>query len=193
MSISEQLSRTLSYILRHHPEEFNVSLTARGWADLDTVLTNIQSEFSEEITKNVVITMMNETKKNRFELDESENKILALYGHNENLDITIESTTNTTLPKTLYHGTPTRNMESIRKIGLQPQSRSKVHLTDDKSTAITVAERHLQSHESSITLIELSVTELQQNGYTINNPSENIYTISKLTADEFRSTTEITI
>ncbi|MFZ6723343.1 RNA 2'-phosphotransferase [Undibacterium sp. Ji49W] len=48
-------------------------------------------------------------------------------------------------PEFLYHGTATRFMESIQKVGLLPGSRQYVHLSQDEQTALAVGQRHGKS------------------------------------------------
>ncbi len=34
----KKLSKLLSYILRHHPEKFNLTLEPNGWVDIDILI-----------------------------------------------------------------------------------------------------------------------------------------------------------
>lgn len=44
MSVNElKLSKTISYALRHHPEEFNLQLDEEGWCFIDDLLNALQT------------------------------------------------------------------------------------------------------------------------------------------------------
>jgi putative RNA 2'-phosphotransferase len=47
-----------------------------------------------------------------------------------------------TPPETLYHGTASRFLDSIRAQGLRPGRRHHVHLSVDEATAVNVGQRH---------------------------------------------------
>lgn len=175
-------------MLRHYPEQYDITLDSAGWADFQSVLDGVSDEMQSDVTPNDIRAMMKQSDKNRFELDTDTGRIRALYGHNKRLDVEVSETSSDSIPERLYHGTPYSNMDDIKQQGLQPQSRAKVHLTDSQETAVSVGERHLQQNESQICIIHIDTNTLQQNGFTIQNPSRNTYTIDEVPTRYFERT-----
>lgn len=182
---SNKLSRTLSHMLRHKPEQYSVSLTSTGWADLDAVRSGVSHEMGVSVSVSDIKIMMSNSSKDRFELDTDNSRIRALYGHNERLNIEIPETNTNSVPSVLYHGTPKGRMNSITNQGLQPQSRSKVHLTSNKDTAITVGKRHLSQDETTLSIIVVDADALSSD-YSISNPSGSTFTVSEVPEQYFK-------
>ena len=63
-------------------------------------------------------------------------------------------------PYHLYHGTASRFLESIKATGIQKQSRTLVHLSQDKDTAYTVGKRH-----GEVVLYLIKSREMHQDKY----------------------------
>jgi putative RNA 2'-phosphotransferase len=131
-----KLSKFLSFVLRHHPEEYNLELDEEGFAllsDLLEALKNTRHSWAEikDIEK-----LISEGEKKRFEI--KGDKIRALYGHS--VKVKIE---NSFCPKGfLYHGTSPDNLSEILTHGLSQMGRQFVHLSKDKETACRVGKRH---------------------------------------------------
>lgn len=77
--------------------------------------------------------------KQRFAFNPDHTKIRANQGHSIEVDVELKEQNP---PEVLYHGTGTKNVSSILKKGLLPQSRLYVHLSKDIHTAIDVGQRH---------------------------------------------------
>lgn len=136
---TKQLSKLLSYVLRHKPDEFNLTLDPEGWVPIDRLLTNLQKQ-GKTITKEQLNYVVVTNDKKRFTISEDNLYIRAAQGH---------STTQVNIqypqqepPAVLYHGTATRFLDSIKKQGLIAGSRQYVHLSADKETARKVGTRH---------------------------------------------------
>lgn len=131
-----EISKALSYWLRHHPEDIGISLDSSGWTDvrdlLDKSRVKILFDFNE--LKKVV---QNNDKK-RFELSDDFCRIRASQGHSVDVDIEFEEVIP---PRFLYHGTPRKNVESIIKSGVNRGNRTYVHLSPDIETATAVGSR----------------------------------------------------
>ncbi|MCB9883573.1 MAG: RNA 2'-phosphotransferase [Planctomycetes bacterium] len=133
-------SKLLSYVLRHHPGDFGLTLDEGGWIEIDVLLDALrrrQRALSREQLEEIVAT----NPKRRFEFDESGQHIRARQGHSTPIDLGYEPRTP---PEYLYHGTATRNLESILASGLLRGARHAVHLADERGIAMTleVAARH---------------------------------------------------
>ncbi|MBX3412388.1 MAG: RNA 2'-phosphotransferase [Pirellulales bacterium] len=131
----QQLVRLLAYALRHHPDDFGVSLTPAGWTDLEQFIEQIQRlpKFSS-ITVDEVEQLLRTSSGQRFELAGS--RIRARYGHSVPGIVTGEEREP---PERLFHGTSSTSLAHIQSAGLQSMGRCLVHLTSDLSYACRVA------------------------------------------------------
>ncbi|GMA17352.1 RNA 2'-phosphotransferase [Deinococcus metallilatus] len=126
----EQLSRRLSYLLRHAPGELGVTLEPDGWAPVQAVLRHLR--VSREQLERVVAT----NNKQRFSLDGD--RIRANQGHSVPVDLGL---TPAVPPARLYHGTHPAALPAIRQEGLRKMGRHHVHLSPDPETARRVGAR----------------------------------------------------
>lgn len=132
------ISKLLSYILRHRPEDIGVELDRAGWVDVDLLLVRAEEHghaLSYEELEEVVAT----NDKQRFEFSDDRAMIRARQGHSVQVELGYEPTVP---PETLYHGTADRNLESIRREGLTKGQRHHVHLSENAKTAINVGQRY---------------------------------------------------
>lgn len=132
-----KLSKEVSYALRHAPWEYELELDAEGWVPVSQLLQALrQCKEWKNLALDDLIIMIEKSEKKRHEVKEE--KIRALYGHSTPMKII---KTEAVPPKTLYHGTASRFVESIEKNGLSPMSRQYVHLSEDIETAKSVGKR----------------------------------------------------
>lgn len=134
-----QISKFLSYVLRHQPDAIGLTLDHEGWADISALIAaavNVGKQLDYYLIQAVVTT----SNKKRFAISEDGLRIRAVQGHSaDSVDINYAEKVP---PKFLYHGTATRFLESIRKKGLLPGSRQYVHLSEDVDIATTVGQRY---------------------------------------------------
>jgi putative RNA 2'-phosphotransferase len=136
-----ELSKNISYALRHAPWEYELELDHEGWVDVEKLLLVFRKK-KEWVDINVsdLIEMINQSSKKRHELKDG--KIRALYGH---------STSNKLIkqpaepPQILYHGTSPEVAEIVFNTGLKPMNRQYVHLSVDTETAKQVGYRKSSS------------------------------------------------
>lgn len=133
------ISKFLSYILRHQPEAVGLSLDKDGWAVItDLILCAKQEGYI--LDPDIIQAVITSSDKKRFILSDDGLHIRAAQGHStQQVDIAYQEKTP---PDILYHGTATRFISEIREQGLLPMSRQYVHLSTDEVTAIQVGQRH---------------------------------------------------
>lgn len=134
----KSISKFMSLILRHNPGCVGITLDDQGWVEVSTLIKAINKSgknVDEEIIKEVVAT----NDKQRFTFSDDGLRIRANQGHSVNVDLKLEPQTP---PEFLYHGTATKNLDSINKDGLDKRARQHVHLSADKVTATKVGQRH---------------------------------------------------
>jgi putative RNA 2'-phosphotransferase len=132
------ISKFLSLVLRHKPEEIGLTLDENGWANVNDLLeqsAKANNNFTFEELEEVVET----NDKKRFAFDETKSKIRASQGHSIKVDVGFEEKTP---PAILYHGTAERNVKAILENGLKKMARHHVHLSSETETARNVGTRY---------------------------------------------------
>lgn len=136
---TNQISKLLSYILRHKPDEFDLTLDPEGWISIDALLDSLRKQ-GNAITREQLNEMVATNDKQRFTISADNLNIRAAQGHSTrqvNIQYSVQEP-----PAVLYHGTASRFLASIKQQGLIAGSRQYVHLSADKETAHKVGARH---------------------------------------------------
>ena len=132
------LSKFISLILRHRPEEIGITLDKAGWADIGELIEGINKS-GEYIDMETLERIVREDSKGRYSFNEDKSKIRANQGHSIHVEVEMPITAP---PEKLYHGTAERFLDSIRRDGIRKMSRLYVHLSPDAETAFKVGVRH---------------------------------------------------
>jgi putative RNA 2'-phosphotransferase len=133
-----RISKFLSYLLRHHPEKFKLSLDSQGFADLDDILKILNKKYKQqEIDRAFLIELLKKSNKRRFEI--VKDKIRAFYGHS--IKNKIEMYKVEKAPVRLFHGTNLNAYQKIKEEGLKRRRRQYVHLSESIETAYSVGKR----------------------------------------------------
>ncbi|QQE11828.1 RNA 2'-phosphotransferase [Planctomycetota bacterium] len=133
----DNISKFLSFVLRHKPETIGLELDEHGWVDVDELIKKAQSEC--ELTFELLERVVEESDKKRFAFSADMQNIRANQGHSVKVDLQLEAKKP---PRMLYHGTATRFVDSIMQEGLKAGSRHHVHLSVDVATATAVGKRY---------------------------------------------------
>lgn len=162
------LSKTMSYALRHNPQEFNLILDKQGWTNINSLLEGIRnnSDKYSTITIDNISKIVSEDKKKRYEINGD--KIRAVYGHS--ISKKIEKQVSKP-PKILYHGTTPEFYNKIKDEGLKHMQRQYVHLSLDIDTAIIVAKRRTNTP----VLLSVDCEKASNNGINFYKESTGIW------------------
>ncbi|MEQ9887873.1 RNA 2'-phosphotransferase [Pectobacterium zantedeschiae] len=134
-----EVSKFLSYVLRHKPEAIGLTLSSDGWASMAELISGAAKE-GRLLTREVIQSVVDNSDKKRFSISPDGLSIRAAQGHSSSqVDMCYEPKVP---PAFLYHGTATRFVDSINQQGLLSGSRQYVHLSADPATAISVGQRH---------------------------------------------------
>ncbi|MBQ9142606.1 MAG: RNA 2'-phosphotransferase [Lachnospiraceae bacterium] len=133
----DQLSKFLSFILRHKPDSIGITLDEHGWANVEELLAGIKERYFIDMAmlEEIVAT----DNKQRYSFNEDRTLIRANQGHSIPVDVELEKKEP---PEYLWHGTGEKYVASIKEQGLLPKSRLYVHLSGDYETAVKVGTRH---------------------------------------------------
>lgn len=134
-----EISKFLSYVLRHAPQEIGIVLDDAGWTDYEQLSRNLCAKL--DVTDADIRRVIADNPKKRFTLDED--RIRAAQGHS--VDVTLGLAASEP-PNVLFHGTTATAWEIIRIDGLRPMTRTHVHLSPDIETARMVASRRKVPH-----------------------------------------------
>ena len=134
----EKLSKFISLILRHKPEEIGISLDDFGWAKVEDLINGINKS-GRRIDIEILEEIVRTDNKQRYSFNEDKTKIRANQGHSIPVKVDLMELKP---PATLYHGTATKSLEGIQKQGIKSMSRLYVHLSKDFETAKQVGTRH---------------------------------------------------
>ncbi len=168
-----KLSKTISYILRHHPEDYNLELDSNGFVDVNLLLDSINAkkEFNKKITIADLNHILSTSDKKRWEI--VGNKIRAYYGHSIVQEIKHEVKIP---PNVLYHGTTSDAADKILKEGLLPMERQFVHLSEDIETAIIVGKRR----DNSPVVLKIDSKKAYDDGITFMCENNNVWLVKYL-------------
>ncbi len=133
-----QLSKFLSFVLRHKPDAIGLTLDPQGWAHIDELIAKGNAA-GTQFDRDDLLLVVERSDKQRFSISTDNLRIRAAQGHSVNIELGLVPQEP---PAVLYHGTATRFIESILAAGLLPQSRQQVHLSADVATARLVGQRH---------------------------------------------------
>lgn len=133
-----RISKTLSYHLRHRPDELGLTLEPGGWVAVDELLAALARK-GKAVTRAELDEVVARNNKRRFAFDATGTRIRASQGHSVEVDLELEPVTP---PAVLYHGTSERAIAAIEREGLKKMRRHHVHLSADVATARNVGARH---------------------------------------------------
>ena len=145
------ISKYISLILRHKPEEIGITLDEHGWANVEELINGIHIDMST--LEQIVAT----DDKQRYSFNEDKTLIRANQGHSIPVDVELEEKEP---PKYLWHGTGIKYLDSIYANGLIPKSRLYVHLSSDVPTAVTVGKRH-----GDLAVLGINTAKMYEDGY----------------------------
>lgn len=145
------ISKYISLILRHKPEEIGITLDEHGWANVEELIAGLSIDMPT--LEQIVAT----DDKQRYSFNEDKTLIRANQGHSIPVDVELEEKEP---PEYLWHGTATKYLDGIFNEGLIPKSRLYVHLSADTDTAIAVGSRH-----GKAVLFRVDAAKMHEDGY----------------------------
>ncbi len=135
---SNELSRTVSRVLRHEPWLYELEPDEEGWVPVDALLEALRTKGPrwQTVEWADLVRVIEQSSKRRHEI--SRDRIRALYGHSiPGRIVRAEAVP----PERLFHGTSPAAWTLISLEGLRPMGRQYVHLSGDEVTARQVGKR----------------------------------------------------
>lgn len=171
MASDVQVSKTLSFWLRHRPEAAGLFLSLEGWSPVDLVLAALERQ-GLQVDWDRLLHIVETNDKARFELSADCVRIRARQGHSVQVDA---DWAEATPPNVLYHGTVDRFWASIQNESLKPMKRHHVHLSADRETA-----RQVGMRRGSPTILLVDVGALVAMGRKFYLTSNGVWLVSEV-------------
>ena len=155
-----EVSKLMSYILRHNPGEYGLTLGEEGYVNLTAFVNAINKKHPDVTWFEINDAVHNFKDKRRFEVNGD--KIRALHGHTVKSSIHYKPCK---APKTLLHGTTDKAWELIKSEGLKPMAREYVHLTDDPKMASDIGNRY----KGNLVVLAVDTSKISSDIYNSEN------------------------
>lgn len=122
----ERLSRTLSGILRHFPERFDLKMDDQGFVELRSLVDAIRESNNRMhwLRPHHIVALVETDEKGRYQI--FNDSVRATYGHSIPLDLCLPTDN---IPSELYYPATEEELDIILEMGLLPSDRKMVHLS----------------------------------------------------------------
>lgn len=170
-----RISKLMSLILRHKPEQFGILLDPEGYAPIHDIVHALRGSMPDVCVDDlcrVVDTV--EPDKARFSIAGPD--IRANYGHSLSERIIQQRVVP---PEILLHGTSEAAVPSIRRDGVCPMRRQYVHLTTNIDLAARVGGRHGKAR-----VLEIDALRASESGIAFYRANESFW-LTDFVAPEF--------
>ncbi|MGD1840362.1 MAG: RNA 2'-phosphotransferase [Thermonemataceae bacterium] len=134
----KKISKFLSLVLRHRPEQIDLQLSTGGWVAIPILIAQYNKHKPTPITREILEQVVANNDKKRFTIDHQQDLIRANQGHSVTVDLQLQPKEP---PLHLYHGTAEKWLSIIFEEGLKKMNRHHVHLSKDTTTAQKVGAR----------------------------------------------------
>jgi putative RNA 2'-phosphotransferase len=170
-----RISKLMSLILRHKPEQFAVMLDPEGYTTIDDIVRAMRDSLPDVCAEDVHrVVQLIEPDKARFSIEGPD--IRANYGHSLSQRIAQQREAP---PGILLHGTSEKALPIIRREGIHPMRRQYVHLTTNRELASRVGGRHGKAH-----FLEVDALRASKAGITFYRANESFW-LTDCVAPEF--------
>ncbi|MFB4371769.1 MULTISPECIES: RNA 2'-phosphotransferase [unclassified Pseudomonas] len=153
----DEISKFLSFVLRHEPQAIGLQLDSEGWADIDALISGA-ARSGRSLDIETIQDVVASSDKKRFSLSTDGRRIRAAQGHST-AQVQLQHVQKQP-PERLYHGTASRFLESIENQGLVAGARHHVHLSQDVPTALQVGQRY-----GSPVILEVDALRMHAQGF----------------------------
>lgn len=156
-----KISKKISYLLRHHPEEANLKVDKYGYVSVKELINVIGISFAD------LDGIVESNDKKRFVFNADKSQIKCAQGHSFPVELEMEAIIP---PPILYHGTASKFIPAIQSEGLKTMSRQHVHLSVDTETAYSVGKRH-----GSPVIFYVNCEQMTADGYLFYRAENGVY------------------
>lgn len=169
-----KVSKKLSYLLRHAPQE-EFPLSRSGWANCSDVCRELK------ITREQLQEIVDADEKGRYKIATVAyaDVIKAVQGHStEQVAIDYPMAMPTDV---LFHGTPAHNVDSILKDGLNSGERHHVHMSQDTVTAEQVGLRGT----NKAAILRVDAEQMVKDGFVFYQAENGVWLVEGVVAPKY--------
>ena len=168
-----RLSKFLSLILRHRPEQVGLTLDFQGRVAVDTLVQALIAHGWADLTASEIEEVTRRDAR-RFELQDG--LIRARYGHSLSLQ---QPGQTVRPPEWLYYAVAAEDMDAVKAVGLRPGQRQQVHLCETPREALRLLERHGIPGE----VVTIFARLAHDHGLVFYRATERLYLVSHVPSD----------
>jgi len=139
-ALIERITRSLAYMLRHQPEQFDLELDEYGFAELEDVVQALNERLGESVEDDDVRDAVTAGDRVRYEI--ANGRIRALYGHS----IEVKPGEPSKPPALLYVGVSRADAERAQRYGLRAGRRRFLHLALTPEDALETGRRSARDY-----------------------------------------------
>lgn len=173
MKSYEKMSKFLSLILRHKPEEIGLKLDREGYIKVNELIEAVNKS-GRELNEDILADIVHKDSKKRYSFNKGYDKIRANQGHSIKVDLGLPQAA----PKSkLYHGTVNKSVKSINEKGLLKGSREHVHLSESINDAKEVGKRR-----GKPVVYEIDTLKMIKDGYVFYLSENDVWLTSNIPA-----------
>ena len=125
----KRISKLLSLMLRHRPDEFGLNIDEYGYAPVEEVVEALQTKI-DSLTTDDLMAMIHAPGQRRFEVNDK--GVRAQYGHSFFVEMDTESEEP---PEQLFIGCTHDQASLYKDKGIRPLDRSYIHLSSTREAA----------------------------------------------------------
>lgn len=175
------LSKYLSFLLRHKPGDIHLDMDRHGWVSAEALINGINTAGKYQLNLEKLREIVNTDDKGRYRFSEDGQKIKACQGHS--IPWIEPEMEYSEPPLYLYHGTTTVALEKILKSGaITKQKRHAVHMQADPVKAWQSATRW----QLTPVLLKINAKEMHEKGFVFGK-TENEVWCTEIVPTEFIS------
>lgn len=168
-----ELSKLLSWILRHGANEESLQIDKNGYVDVDVILSH-KRFISKKFTLNEIQSVVANDLKQRYALDVLPNgkiRIKANQGHSmANVQMTLSRIDDASKVPIVVHGTFYRFWDKIKAEGLKRMNRNHIHLTENERFTVDTS----GFRSSSEILIFIVISKAMADGVVFYRSANNV-------------------
>ena len=165
MADRRRISKLLSLILRHRPDEFGLNVDEYGFAPLSEVVEAVQQRYSE-VTEEDVSGLVEGSRQHRFEIRDG--NIRALYAHSFFVEMDGEPLDP---PESMFMAVELETARKMKEEGMRPEDRFYLHLSKTREIAEERAEQL-----TAPSLIEIHAAKAKEQGLEFYERGEVVLT-----------------
>lgn len=160
--------RTLTGILRHFPEKFDLEMDIKGWVNIDDIITNVKmkNHHARWLKPEHIIAIAKTDDKGRYQMKMG--KIRSTYGHS--IEVSLDLPTDN-IPESLYYPSSQEEAEILLETGIRHSDRAMVHLSDTRVSA-----REAGSHRiKDPVILRIDTSGAIDEGIVIQRAGKHVY------------------